>query len=71
MNTLKVLKDDFSEWRCEACDEPLVFQAVDLQYLSSQFHVELPCCPKCGFVLIPEDLATGKMLEVERLLEDK
>jgi hypothetical protein len=44
---------------------------VDLEYLDSRFTVELPRCAKCGFVLIPEALAMGKMLEVEKLLEDK
>ena len=28
-------------------------------------------CPECGFVLVPEELATGRMLEVEKILEDK
>jgi hypothetical protein len=31
----------------------------------------LPTCPKCGIVLIPENLAMGKMNQVEHLLEDK
>jgi hypothetical protein len=35
------------------------------------FPVDLPKCPKCGQVLITEDLALGKMAEVEKLLEDK
>jgi hypothetical protein len=33
--------------------------------------VELPVCPKCGFVYLYEDLAMGRVLEVEQLLEDK
>ncbi len=28
-------------------------------------------CPKCDLVLIPSDLALGRMSEVEELLEDK
>jgi hypothetical protein len=35
------------------------------------FRLELPTCPSCGMVLVPEELATGKMLEVEKILEDK
>jgi hypothetical protein len=31
----------------------------------------LPRCPRCGLVFIPEELALGKMAEVEKLLEDK
>lgn len=33
--------------------------------------IDLPRCPKCGLVLITEELARGKMLEVEKALEDK
>jgi hypothetical protein len=33
--------------------------------------VTLPSCPRCGLVLISEDLATGKMAEVESALDDK
>ena len=35
------------------------------------FPVEMPVCPKCGFVYVPEELALGKVLAVERALEDK
>jgi hypothetical protein len=31
----------------------------------------LPACPKCGLVLITEELAMGKMAEAEKALEDK
>jgi len=57
-------------WRC-ACGEELAPRTVEIRYLSSQFSVELLGCPVCGLVLVPESLATGKMLEVEQLLEDK
>ena len=71
MNTLQVLHDDFSHWTCTQCNEPLVFSAVELVYLESKFSVELPTCPACGYVLIPENLAIEKMAQVEQLLEDK
>lgn len=71
MKTLQVLHDDFSHWKCIQCNEQLVFKAVDLVYLESKFSVELPVCPACGYVLIPEPLALEKMAEVESLLEDK
>ena len=71
MSTLKVLDDDYSEWLCVACDTQLRMIAVDLEYMGSQFNVELPACPSCGFVLVPEDLALTKMVQVEQLLEDK
>ncbi|MBM9614391.1 DNA-binding protein [Desulfobulbus rhabdoformis] len=60
-----------TDWQCAACNQPLEATKVQVTYLKSAFHVELMTCPKCGFTLIPEDLAVGKMLEVEQLLEDK
>lgn len=68
---IKVLEADSVEWECAACGEALVGKPVELEYLDSLFNVELPVCPKCNMVLIPENLAMGKMLEVEQLLEDK
>ncbi|MDR3088407.1 MAG: DNA-binding protein [Desulfobulbaceae bacterium] len=58
-------------WRCAACDLALEPRPVQINYLHSVFTVELLTCPGCGFALVPEELATGKMLEVEQLLEDK
>jgi NAD-dependent SIR2 family protein deacetylase len=58
-------------WACRECKEQLQPGKAELHYLGSVFHVELPVCPKCSAVLITEDLALGKMLEVEKLLEDK
>lgn len=69
MSTLKVITEDYSAWKC--CGESLRPAPVELEYLDSMFSVELPVCPECGMVLIPEELALGKMAEVERLLEDK
>ena len=40
-------------------------------YLDNGFPVELPVCPVCGFVYVPEALALGKVASVERALEDK
>jgi hypothetical protein len=39
--------------------------------MDSAFPVQLPRCPNCGQVYVPEMLAMGKMLEVEKALEDK
>lgn len=71
MSVIKVPEADVSGWKCAACDEELVSTPVELKYLDSLFTVELPACPKCRFVLIPEELALGKMHQVEQLLEDK
>jgi hypothetical protein len=59
------------EWVCRKCNRPLETGTVTVEYMSSQFTTELPVCPGCGFVLISEELALGKMAEVEQILEDK
>jgi RNase P subunit RPR2 len=56
---------------CGKCKEALVKAKAVASYLGAEFPVELMRCPKCGFVHIPEALATGKMLQVEQALEDK
>ena len=71
MSVIKLPDVDGAGWRCAACDEAMVLRPCELEYLDSLFNVELPVCPKCGYVLIPESVATGKMFQVEQLLEDK
>ena len=59
------------EWVCRKCDRPLEVGPVAVEYMGNQFTTELPACPGCGFVLISEALALGKIAEVEQILEDK
>ena len=56
---------------CSKCNLPLAKAKVVAIYLGAEFSIELPRCSGCGFVLVPESLATGKMLQVEQALEDK
>lgn len=56
---------------CTKCDVSLTLGQVTLSYLGSSFPVELYTCSKCGLVYIPEELANGKMQQVEAALEDK
>lgn len=56
---------------CAKCKVPLEPRKVVLQYMGNDFPVELPRCPVCGQAFIPEELALGKILQVERALEDK
>lgn len=56
---------------CQKCDVPLEPGRVMVQYMDNAFPVELPRCPRCGQVFVPESLAVGKMLDVEKALEDK
>jgi len=60
-----------SQYLCAKCKMPLVLGKVTASYLGSEFPIELWKCPDCGKILVPESLATGKMLQVEQALEDK
>lgn len=56
---------------CAKCGVRLLPGKVIASYLGSEFPIELWKCPQCGKVLVPNDLATGRMLQVEQALEDK
>jgi hypothetical protein len=58
-------------WICATCNIPLKPAKVNIAYLGNAFPVDLMKCPQCGMVWIPEDLALGRMAEVEKTLEDK
>ena len=60
-----------TSWRCGRCDVPLELGTIRVAYLDTEQPVELARCPRCGLVMVPEDLALGRILEVEQLLEDK
>lgn len=59
------------EWTCGTCGVPLELGTVEVAYMGSKYPVDLPRCPICGIVFIPESLALGKMSEIEKILEDK
>lgn len=50
---------------------PLQPGKIELTYQGHTFPVDVLCCPICGEAFIPEDIAKGKMLEVEQTLEEK
>lgn len=56
---------------CTKCNVLLEPGKVNITYLKSSFAAELLVCPECGVVYIPEDMALGKILEVEKTLEEK
>ncbi len=63
--------DPLGKLRCLKCGVALEKGRAKFMYLDNGFPVELPVCPVCGFVYVPEELALGKVLAVERALEDK
>ena len=56
---------------CQRCQLPLARAKTRLTYQGVKFEGELLRCPKCGQAFVPEDLALGKLHEVEITLEDK
>lgn len=69
--SVKLDLSDAANWVCARCQVTLVIKKVDVSYLGSSFPVDMPVCPQCGQVFVPEALALGKMAEVEKTLEDK
>ena len=56
---------------CVKCNLPLKMGKIGVSYLGNAFPVDIPRCPGCGQAYVREDLALGRMAEVEKLLEDK
>ena len=56
---------------CLKCRLPLEKSPVKLRYLGFEFVHDLPKCPHCGQVYLPEELAEGKVKQLEIELEDK
>jgi hypothetical protein len=65
------LAEEAATWTCAACGEALEIVKVGFTYMKGNFEVDLPACKGCGLVLVSEELATGKMADAERILEDK
>jgi len=63
--------DEKPKMICSLCNLELVPANANFSYLGHSFRSEVPRCPGCGQVYIPEDLVKGRMAEVEKELEDK
>ncbi len=44
---------------------------IVLHYMGNDFPILMPKCPGCGQAFLPEELALGKIFQVEQALEDK
>ena len=60
--------DPMGKLMCHKCRRELVRGKAVFSYLGNAFPVELPVC---RYIYVPEELAVGKVLSVERSLEDK
>jgi hypothetical protein len=56
---------------CCKCEKKLEPVRTQFSYLGQTFSTEVQRCPSCGAAFIPEELARGRMAEVEMTLEDK
>jgi hypothetical protein len=56
---------------CIKCDVELVRKRTNFEYLAHNFFADIPACPVCGQVYVSEELAKGKIAEVEKNLEEK
>jgi hypothetical protein len=56
---------------CHKCGLELLPRKTVFNYMGYNFKTDLPRCPSCGLLYIPEDLVTGKMASVEMELEEK
>ena len=60
-----------AELICRKCSVALEPAETYFEYFDHGFHTKLLRCPVCREVYIPEDLALGKMADVEKNFEDK
>jgi len=56
---------------CWQCRKELVLRKTDFTYLGHTFYADMPRCPQCGQVYIPEELVRSRIAEVEMQMEDK
>lgn len=56
---------------CALCHVKLQPRKLNLDYLGHRVTHEFYCCPVCGQPYIPEEIVSGRMREVETMLEDK
>jgi predicted RNA-binding Zn-ribbon protein involved in translation (DUF1610 family) len=56
---------------CYNCKIELQLIKTYMSYLGHSFYAEILKCPQCGEVYIPEELAKGRIADVETQLEDK
>ena len=49
--------DPEGKLQCVKCGVKLIKGKAKFMYLDNGFPVELPVCPVCGFVYVPEELA--------------
>ncbi len=57
--------------KCCKCNVEMVERKTTFDYLGHEASYPVLGCRVCGQAYVPEDLADGKIAEVETLLEEK
>ena len=63
--------EEKQEMTCNRCNIGMELMTANFSYLGHAFRADVPRCPNCGQIYIPEELVKGRMAEVEMDLEDK
>ncbi len=58
-------------WQCGKCGADLEPTKVEVGYMEANTPWSCPRAPNAALCFVPEELALGKMVEVEKILEDK
>ena len=56
---------------CDKCKVELEELEAQFSYLGKSFRHKVRRCPMCGQICLSEELVTGRMSEVESMMEDK
>ena len=56
---------------CDRCKVEMEEIDANFSYLDRTFRHKVSRCPECGQVVLSEELVTGRMSEVEALIEEK
>jgi uncharacterized Zn finger protein len=56
---------------CDNCKLEMREIEAEFTYLNHSFRHKVMRCPNCGQVCLSEDLVSGRMKEIETLMEDK
>jgi len=65
------MSNDEEKLICANCNVEMTLMEAHFTYLDRSFKHKVLRCPKCGQIYIPEELAKGRMREVEISLEEK
>jgi hypothetical protein len=61
----------YEKLECCKCNAELAAGRTNFEYLGHNFFAEIPVCPVCGQIFVSEELARGKIADVEKNLEEK